>query len=195
MMKIKRYNKFLLERIEPSTTDAPAILNDINTVNDLENNIIQFNSKKTELENIYITSTDEKQLLGALKARGYISPTTNKKDMKFINPILGKYAQVCDLRKQVNDLSKQMVEVDDKMKQKEIEIKNNPTLKSTIQQEIKSIMTDKDNKKSRINSIKEEADRQEREVMKYFREMEQELYKGKNNIKQSRDIMSKATPK
>jgi len=195
MMKLKNYNEFLNEKIMATNTDTPAVLNDINQVNDLEKHLQEFNSKKVDLENIYKTSTDENNLLSVLKGRGFISPTTNKKEMKFQNPILGKYAQVCDFKKQVDDLTKQMTSIDSKIKEKELQIKDNPTQKSTIDIEIKTITTDKDNIKNRLNSIKDESDRQEREVMEYFREMESQLNVGKKNIKQSRDTIFKSSPK
>jgi len=195
MIKIKRYSDFLNEKIMVSNTDSPAVVNDINQANELENHIKEFNSKKTNLENIYNQDLDEMQLIEQLKRGGFILATTNKKDMKFENPILGKYAQVCDLKKQVNNLTKKMGDVDTKMKEKELQLKDNPSDGVNIAEEKKSIMTEKEDIKKRLDSIKAEADRQEREVMVYLKEIETDLNKGKKNISQSRVTLSKASDK
>ena len=195
MIMIKRYSDFLNEKIIVSNTDIPSVVNYINQTNELENHIKEFNSKKTNLENIYNQDLDEIQLIEQLKRGGFILATTNKKDMKFENPILGKYAQVCDLKKQVNELTKKMGDVDTKMKEKELQLKENPSDGVNVAEEKKSIMTEKEDIKKRLDSIKAEADRQEREVMVYLKEIETDFNKGKKNIAQSRVTLSKASNK
>ena len=56
-------------------------------------------------------------------------------------------------------------------------------------------MTEKEDIKKRLDSIKSEADRQEREVMVYLKEIETDFNKGKKNIAQSRVTLSKASNK
>jgi hypothetical protein len=111
-MIITKYNLFLKEKISVINTDSPSVASSANNINDIEKYIKEFNQKKVDLENIYMTATDEKNLVANLSARKFINPVSSKSQMQFFNPILGKYARVCDLKKQINDLEKEQGTVD-----------------------------------------------------------------------------------
>jgi chromosome segregation ATPase len=185
-MIVKRFKDFIFEKISIVNTDSPSIISSANSLNDLESHIKEFNMKKVEIENIYKTAENETNLIDNLKSRGYINPTTNKSQMEFKNPLLGKYASVCDLKKKVSDLEKEQGEVDNSIKDKESQIGTNPTLKDSITQDIGTKRTDIENIKKRIQEIKAESDRLERLTMKELQEMQKEIVSGTRDVRQAR---------
>ena len=185
-MIITKFNTFLKEKISVVNTDSPSIISSVNRLNDMESHIKEFNSKRVEIENIYITAKDETSLIDNLKARGYINPTTNKSQMVFKNPLLGKYATICGLKKKISDLEKEQGEVDGSIKDKESQMGANPSLKDTITQDIKTKKTDVENIKRRIGEIKAECDRLERLTMKDLQEMKNQLVSGLKDVRQVR---------
>jgi len=185
-MIITKFNTFLKEKMSVINTDSPSIISSVNKLNDMESHIKEFNSKRVEIENIYITAKDETSLIDNLKARGYINPTTNKSQMQFKNPLLGKYASICDLKKKISDLEKEQGEVDSSIKDKESQMGTNPSLKDSLTQDIKTKKTDVENIKRRIGEVKAECDRLERLTMKELQEMQKELTSGIMDVRQTR---------
>lgn len=185
-MIVKRFKDFIFEKISVVNTDTPSTISSVNNLNDMESHIKEFNSKKVEIENIYKTAQDETSLIDNLKARGYINPTTNKSQMVFKNPLLGKYATVCDLKKKISDLEKEQGSVDDSIKDKQSQIGSNPSLKDSITQDIDTKRTDVENIKRKIQEIKAESDRLERLTMKELQEMQKEIVSGTRDVRQTR---------
>jgi len=185
-MIITKYNLFLKEKISVVNTDSPSIASAANSINDIEKNIKEFNQKKVDLENIYITSTDEKNLIANLSARKFINPVSSKSQMHFLNPLLGKYSRVCDLKKQISDLEKEKGKIDDSTKDKQSQIGTNPTLKDSLTKDIQTKKTDIENIKRRISEIKLECDRLERLTMKELQEMQKNIQSGSKEVKQAR---------
>ena len=185
-MIIVKFNTFLKEKVSVVNTDTPSTISSVNNLNDMESHIKEFNSKKVEIENIYKTAQDETSLIDNLKARGYINPTTNKSQMEFKNPLLGKYATVCDLKKKISDLEKEQGSVDDSIKDKQSQIGSNPSLKDSITQDIDTKRTDVENIKRKIQEIKAESDRLERLTMKELQEMQKEIVSGTRDVRQTR---------
>jgi hypothetical protein len=185
-MIITKYNLFLEEMISVLDTDSASVASAANKINDLEKNVKEFNQKKVDLENIYMTATDEKNLVANLSARKFINPVSSKSQMQFFNPLLGKYSRVCDLKKQIINLEKEQVTLSDSIKDKESQISPNPSLKDSLTQDIKTKKTDIENIKRKISEIKSECDRLERLTMDELQEIQKEIQSGTREVNQAR---------
>jgi chromosome segregation ATPase len=190
-MTIKRFKDFILEKIAVSSTDSPNIASSINNINDLEKHLTEFNTKKTDLQNIYMTATDEKDLMNKLSAKQFINSALNKTQMKFENPLLGKYSSVCDFKKQISDLEKENTEVEKSIEDKKSQIGPNPTLKDSLTQDIESKTTDVSRIKARISELKAESDRIERLTMKELQELQKKIFNDTREIRQGREEIVK----
>ena len=190
-MTIKRFKDFILEKIAVSSTDSPNIASSINNINDLEKHLTEFNTKKTDLQNIYMTATDEKDLINKLSAKQFINSALNKTQMKFENPLLGKYSSVCDFKKQISDLEKENTEVQKSIEDKKSQIGPNPTLKDSLTQDIESKTTDVNRIKARISELKAESDRIERLTMKELQELQKKIFNDTREIRQGREEIVK----
>ena len=188
---IKKFKDFISEKISVSTADRPNIASAINSVNELEEHIKEFNNKKTDLQNIYMTATDEKDLLNKLSARQFIDTALTKTQMKFKNPILAKYAITCDYKKQISDLEKQQSEIDKSIQDKQSEIGPNPSLKDSLTKDIESKRSDISRIKARITELKSESERMERQTMKELEELQRQILSDTREIKRGREEVIK----
>jgi hypothetical protein len=187
-MVIKKYQTFVSEKIAVVNTDTPTVASAANTINQLDDNIKEFNTRRIELENIYKTSIDEKDLVSKLSARKFINPVNAKSSMKFFNPLFSKYSGVCDLKKQVVDLEKEQSTIETTIKDKESDIGKNPSSKDGILNDIKTKKTDIESIKTKLATIKSEADRLERLTMQELQEMQKEIVSGTKEVRQGRSL-------
>jgi hypothetical protein len=128
---IKKYNQFILETFNAEQNDPPEIASDMNTFNDTEDVIKEFNNKKVTVNNIYMTYKDEKDLINKLSSQKFIDNTNNKKSIKFQNPLLGLWAQSCEKRREIKDINDQVSKWNDDIKDEQDNIKNNPSMKDS----------------------------------------------------------------
>jgi len=185
---IRKFKDFISEKISVLDVDKPSVATTANELNDLESHIKEFNSKKVDLENIYKLSVNEKDLINKLSARKFINPVSSKSQMKFNNPLLGKYSRVCDLKKQISDLEKEQSEVDKSVKGKESEIGSNPTMKDSLLNDIQSKKTDIERIKTKLQELKSESDRLERLTVKELQDIQREIQSGTREVRQDRSI-------
>lgn len=136
---IKKYLKFISETYFPDQTDAPEMSSDMNKFNDVESDIKDFDKYRVSISNIYMTYTDEKDLVNKLSAQKFIDKTDNKKKMKFHNPVLGLWAQSCEKRRELKDVDDQIKKWKEDIKNEEDNIKNNPSSKESGTANIKLI--------------------------------------------------------
>jgi len=136
---IKKYSEFILETYFPEQTDSPEISSDMNRFNDIENNIKDFDKYKVTISNIYMTYTDEKDLINKLSAQKFIDKTDNKKKIKFHNQVLGLWAQSCEKRRELKDVDDQLKKWKEDIKNEEDNIKSNPSSKESGTANIKLI--------------------------------------------------------
>jgi septal ring factor EnvC (AmiA/AmiB activator) len=190
---ILKFLEFINEKISVSTTDKPSIASDINNLNNLEGFIEEFNNKKTTLQNIYMTARDEKDLINKLSASQFIDSTTNKSQMKFKNPLLGKYSTSCDYNKQILDLENEQKEIEISVGEKQSQVGPNPTLRDSLTQDIQSKKTDISRIKARISEIKSESERIERLTMKDLEEMRKQIIEGTGEVKKGREEIIKGS--
>jgi hypothetical protein len=134
---IKKYSEFIVETYFPDKTDSPEMASDMNRFNDISSQIKEFATKKVTISNIYMTYTDEKDLINKLSAQKFIDKTENRKKIKFHNPILGMWAQSCEKRRELKDIDDQIKKWEEDIKNEQFNLKSNPSSKDTVDANIK----------------------------------------------------------
>ena len=188
---ILNFIEFINEKISVFTTDRPNIASDINNINKLEEFIKEFNNKKTDLQNIYMTAKDEKDLINKLVARQFIDSTTDKSQMKFKNPLLAKYSTTCDYKKQIFDLENEQKEIEKSVENKQSQIGPNPTLKDSLTKDIQSRRTDISRIKTRISELKSESERIERLTIKELEQLQKQIIDNTREVRRGREEIIK----
>ena len=133
---IKRYKDFIMgEGIVPTITDSPENISNINSMNQIEKDIKEFNSKKTLVTNIYLTYIDENDLINKLTSQKFID-SKSRKDIKFHNHLKGMWAQVCSKRREINNINNEILKWEKEIQDSNSNIRSNPSSKESIESQI-----------------------------------------------------------
>lgn len=178
-----KYLKYYSEKFNIDQNDPAELASQKLYYNDMENHIKEFLTKKTNLDNIYTTYKDEKDLITKLSAQKFIEQnTSDKKKMKFLNPLIGLYAQAAEKKREMknieSDISNQQQTISDRNGQ----ISENPDAKDSLQQDIDYTTSKVNDLKSRLSKIKTEIVSLERSTEKKLREMKLSLADNKKRI-------------
>ena len=104
---IKNYKSFVNELYNVYQNDPTELASQKLHANDMEKHIKEFLTKKTNLDNIYVTYKDEKDLISKLSAQKFIEQnTSDKKKIKFLNPLIGLYAQAAEKKRELRNIEK-----------------------------------------------------------------------------------------
>ena len=192
---IKKYSEFILELYQPEQSDPPEIASDINRISDLDKTIKDFEKSKVDINNIYLTYKDEIDLINKLSARNFIEKkTSDKKQIKLLNPLLSLWAQSCQKRR---DLSS----IDASIKKDELEVKNqkdnlnaNPSMKDSINANIKSYTDRINTKKQDILKLQKEIIDLEKTTRDNLKEIKDEfsLSKKRTDLYKSQKVSTSA---
>jgi cell division protein FtsL len=177
MKRIKNFNQFCNEKFIPQPDDSEVTASDKNFANEEEQLISNFNSYKVDLENIYKSYFDEKDLQNKLFNKGFLlQKTADPKKIKFKNKYLSKWARICGLKRKLEDLDKiikgNLSDLEN-YKKTVSDNKGNETVIDDTQNKI-------ENTNSRIdkNSLK-------------FKEIEQEVYDLDRELKNEFELLKK----
>jgi predicted nucleic acid-binding Zn-ribbon protein len=151
---IKSYKEFISEKFIPDKNADPEVASAININNKNEDDVKEYNSKKNTLLNIYKTYKDEKDLLLKLTTAKFINKTTNIKNLKFNNPLLGLLATISDKNRKVIDIEKQIDGWKDNIKDQQQNISNNPSNKEGSTDQINLLNDQIKTKTDEINALK-----------------------------------------
>jgi hypothetical protein len=153
MKYIKKFEKYVIPN-----TDSPEVSSDKDYFNNLEDNIKEYNTKKTTLQNIYMTYTNQDDLVKKLFSQKFInSNTTPTKDSprKFMNPLLDLWSQVCQKMRDTKNIQDQITSEKGTINQKNDLISQNPNVADSANQSISnsnSNITDLNQQLSKINT-------------------------------------------
>lgn len=180
---IKNYTVFVNEIYNVYQKDTPEMSSDKSHVNQVELFIKEFNAKKKTIDNIYVTYKDEKDLINKLYAQKFIPSNTNdRKKIKFINPLIGLYAESAKKKRELKSLEDDLKAQQDTLNDRNSQISGNPDLRNTLQDDINY-------SNERINSIKQDINRVKTEILALekntafkLKEMKDDLVKDKNRI-------------
>ena len=180
MIKIKNYSEFIVDAYQPTQGDAPEVASQMNTFNSKENMIKDFEVHKVDVNNIYMTYKDEGDLINKLAARKLIEKKTqNKKEIKFNNELLAIWARSCEKRRDLKEIQDGIDGLEEDNKNREENIKNNPSLKDS-EQDAMNLNSDK------ISTKKTEIAKLQKEILDLEKEAKDKLNKLKIDLSQSK---------
>lgn len=154
-MKIyKKFSSFIKEEIESQNLES---------LENLEKEIIEYKSKKNILDKIYQTSIDEKDLENKLlNAKLVIKGKDNK--ISFTNELLEIAAKVAGKNKEIQNINDTIEGYKNTIIQKQELIKKNPSLQESTSIEISELNKKISDKLTDINQLKTDINKTETEV-------------------------------
>lgn len=183
MKTIKKYTQFVRETYQATQGDAPEIASQMNTYNSKEKLIKDFEIHKVDVNNIYMTYKDEADLINKLAARNLIEKkTTNKKEIKFTNELLAIWAQSCEKRRDLLNIQESIEKLNQDNSDRQENIKNNPSLKDSEQESIKTNTDTISSKKQEIAQLQKEILNLEKEAKDKLNKLKVDLSMSKKKI-------------
>lgn len=183
MKHIKNYQKFNEAIFQVDQNDPPELAADKTSTNKLDTDIKEFLNKKVTIDNIYMTYTDEKDLIKKLSAQKFIqSNTSDKKKIKFINPLIAMYAQASEKKRELKNLESDLDSQKETLSDRQSSITQNPELKNTLGDDIKYTQDKVNDIQSKISKIKNEIVTLERNTRDKLNQMKKDFENSKKRI-------------
>lgn len=183
MKHIKSYISYNESVYKVNSTDAPELAADKTNTNKLQVDIKEFLTKKTVVDNIYMTYKDERDLISKLYSQKLIlANTSNKKRIQFINPLIGFYAQASEKKRQLKSLDDELQNKKDDISTKKSLMISNPDTKDALQNDIDYTQTKIGEINDRISKIKNEIVSLERSTEKKLKEMKLNITSSKKRL-------------
>lgn len=186
-MKIKSFNQFILEKINPQPDDSETLKSAKNFYNEEEEIIQKFNANKVDLQNIYLSYTNEEDLVNRLLNKKFIEEkTSDPKKMKFKNPYLEKLALIAKKKRELRDLET-IVQGNNKdietFKQTVADNKGNDTVINDTQTKIDNSTERLKNNQNRIKDLENEIRDLDRQIRTDMDELKAKHIETKKRIR------------
>jgi hypothetical protein len=187
---IKNFATYIREAYDIDETDSTEIARHKIEVNNMTRWITEYNQKKGILFRIYMSFTDDEDLLNKLRQQKLVDSfetdskipskvrNTNIRDpkkMKFENPLLSELANVAEKQRMLKDLEEDLEEQKKTINDREAATTGNKRLLPSFQKDIdrtKSKMSDIEND---INEIKREINILNTKAKEKFTQMQRDL--------------------
>ena len=183
MKYIKGYKLYLeADAIQPNSADTTQVAADKNNMNATIQNVSEFNSRKANLTNIYMTYKDEKDLVNKLIAQKFINKGTKITDVVFINPLLGMWAQCAQKRRELQDLQNKINQENKTLTDTTNSLNNNPSSKETINQNIDNDKKQIGDDRKTWNDLNKTVQSMEKDVMDRLNQIKTSTQKEQQNI-------------
>ena len=186
-MHLKKYKEFLEAAYTDNKNDPPEIQSDTKSFNDMEIYLKEFSSKKSLLDKIYSEYKDEKELISKLLSQKLINRSNDKKNIKFTNPLLEIYAHIAEKNRDEKGIEKDINKYIEDLNLKNQQIKDNPSMKDTLEKDIKNIQDNISSKKSELSNIKKDILSLQKSSNFKLNSMKNELLNYKKNIDSHRN--------
>jgi chromosome segregation ATPase len=178
---IKKYLKFV-EAFVPDKLDPPEIASSMNTTNNDEKNIKEYNAKKATISSLYMNYKTEDELVNGLFSNKFITTKTDITKLKFNNPLLEMWARVCQKNRELVNIENDIKKYQDQIKGENDNLKGNPSSKESITNNIKLIQSQIQQKTTEINQKKTEIMNMGNDITKQLKVMSDRLTKSKKDI-------------
>lgn len=176
MRHLFNYNKFISEKYQLNPNDAPEITSQKRSFNDLEANITEYNLKKVNLDNIYKTYIDDKDLANKLKAQKLLEGNpSDVKTIRFTNPLLSIHAQISRKMREIMDIEKLIQTYQQTISNKEDASDGNKDVANALKQDIQE-------NEEKIASKKTEIQKLDSEIMILKKQIDSEITKMKKQL-------------
>lgn len=160
MKYLKRYNLFI-ENYEINPSEDTNIISNKNEINKLGEDLKELNSKKSQIENIYLTYKDRNDLINRLKTIGAIKED-NPENIEFKNPLISNISNIYDLKRKIKDIEDSINIDNQDMKQKQEQLSENPNQAENINELILGIKERINEKNKKISDYKKELSEKEK---------------------------------
>lgn len=174
MKTIKSYLKFINEDIFTSDINTPdEMKNKVTRVNTLDKWIKEFPSLKGQISQIYDKFVNEVDKTNKLKP---FMTEPGTKNSKFKNELLGLWAEVCSLNRQIKDLDTDINKSKGDISQEEENMKNSDgAAKANYQENIKTIKEKITNSEQRKNNLMSQILSKQKESEEQLKNFKEEL--------------------
>ena len=180
---IKKYQDFIKEKYTLDQNDAPELAASKTSFNKMENDIKEFLTKKTVVDNIYLTYTDEKDLVSKLFAQKFIPLNTgDKKKISFINPLIGLYAQASDKKRDLKRIEDELSSQNDTMSQRQTTISQNPDTSDSLKNDVTYIQGKISDINKQMSTLKNEITSLEKSTELKLKQMKVEMAANKKRL-------------
>jgi len=182
MKYLKKY-KYFIEKYTIDQNDDPGFAADKTSFNKMENDIKEFLAKKVTIDNIYLTYSDEKDLVNKLFAQKFIEQNTgDKKKIKFINPLIRMYSQTAEKKRELKSAEGELLTQNDTLTQRQSDINQNPDNKDSLQNDVDYTQSKIGDIKDKINTLKNEILSLEKTTSEELKKMKKDLENNKKRI-------------
>lgn len=180
---IKNFNQFIKEAYTIDNNDAPEVASDKNSFNKSENDVKEFLSKKTTIDNIYATYIDDKDLVTKLFAQKFIPQNTgDKTKIQFTNPLIGLYAQGSEKKRELNSLEANLKTQTDTLSQRKTDILQNPDNAESLNSDIDYTQSKISDINKNITTLKAEITNLEKSTNDKLNQMKTDILNNKKRI-------------
>ena len=178
---IKNYKKFL-ELFTPDNLDPPEVASAMNSSNNDEKNIKEYNDKKSTISNLYLNYKNEDELVNNLFSQKLIPSKTDSKKMIFNNPLIGIWASICSKNRDLVNIENDIKKYQDQLIDENDNLKKNPSSKDSISKNIKLIQSQIQQKNKDINQKKTEIMNMQTDITKQLKVIVDRINKSKTDI-------------
>lgn len=177
-MKINNFSKFL-ESYIIDKNDSPNLQSQMISLNKSNKDISEYNSKKSILNNIYLTYKDQKDLRSKLKSQGF---TNNTGGITFINPLLSIYSRISEKSRKIKNIEESINLYKNDIIERNKTLSDNPELKDNIKEQIDELNNKIANKLNEIKELNKEILDLEKEISKKLKEIKDSIIKTSKEI-------------
>lgn len=168
------------ENYELSPTEDPSISSAKVSVNQMNDWVSEFKSKKNSVDLIYSEFVDQKDLRNKLLSKGLISKEGD--GVQFINPLLGAWASVASKSRQIYNIEKQLELLSNSLKENYKKMNSDQDLKETIEEQNKGIESSIAEKKKKIAEITKEIAELESKATDQLKKLQNEMKSNSKTI-------------
>jgi chromosome segregation ATPase len=180
---IKKYKDFVKEKVNIDQNDPAEFAADKNSYNKTEADVKEFLNKKTVIDNIYLTYTDEKDLVSKLFAQKFIPLNTgDRRKIQFTNPLIGLYAQSAEKNRELKSLEDNLSTQNDTLSQTRTDISQNPSDTQALTNDVSSTQSKISDLNTKISALKNEIVTLERNTRDKLKQMKDGLVNNKKRI-------------
>jgi hypothetical protein len=187
---IKNFATYIREAYDIDETDSTEIARHKIEVNNMTRWITEYNQKKSILFGIYMSFTDDEDLLNKLRQQKLVDSfetdskipskvrNTNISDpkrMKFENPLLSELANVAEKQRMLKDLEEDLKEQEKTINDREAATVGNERLRPSFQKDIERMKSKMSDIENDINEIKREINILNTKAKEKFTQMQRDL--------------------
>jgi hypothetical protein len=168
------------ENYDLSPTEDPSISSAKVSINQMNDWISEFKSKRNSVDLIYRDFVDQKDLRSKLLSKGLISKEGD--GVQFENPLLGSWASVAAKSRQIFNIEKELDLLSNSLKDNAKKMNLDPDLKDTIDEQNKGIEASIIEKRNKISEIAKEMAGLESKASEQMKELQNKMKFGTKTI-------------